>query len=75
MFISIISYNRTNYQGLRFYKKQNIKKISYLLNCGTLQDKRTALHFATWRGNKDIVEQLVEYGANVNLQDEVYNIL
>ena len=36
-----------------------------------IQDKRTALHFATWRGNQDIVHELVSHGANVNLQDEV----
>ena len=32
-------------------------------------DKRTCLHLAACTGNLQIVEQLIEFGANVNFED------
>ena len=36
-----------------------------------MQDCRTALHTATWRGNTEVVRHLVEAGADANIHDGV----
>lgn len=57
-------------------------RVRYLLNSGADVDfasdlGETALHFATRRGRKDVVEALILAGANVNhgVQDDYFSVL
>lgn len=57
-------------------------RVRYLLNSGADVDfasdlGETALHFATRRGRKDVVEALILAGANVNhgVQDDYHSVL
>lgn len=40
-----------------------------------LQDGKTCLHVAVWRGHENVVRILVDAGADVNIPDSVYIVL
>ena len=36
-----------------------------------LQNRQTALHLAAWRGHTNVVETLIQYGADITVEDGV----
>ena len=46
--------------------------ILFLNNFFLLKDGDTALHCAAWKGFEQIVKLLVEHGANLDLQSQVF---
>lgn len=40
----------------------------------TLQLKRTALHLASLEGHAEVVQKLLEHGADINFKDEVRRV-
>lgn len=64
---------------MSFKKNRNLKKISIVVDsfdiwgcCFFFQLDRTALHWAAANGNIDVIEKLVEDGADLESKDKVH---